>query len=709
MRYTSDSFARSCEQQQQQQEQVDEEKEGEELGTSGLETVDEDQPMPSRLAIQVEGEDNRMDEGGGKGDVWGGPGRDRDEKGRVVVVEKWDAFTALSKNKEGLNKQGHTGNGDGLVNHDHHEDEEEVPGDEVLPTDWREIVSGRREVLREPSVETTPLPVLSSVHPAAAAGVGRSVRSRVPMSDDLDEETVGEFAGAPRDDSDTSGRGDTDADTATAAVTPMAAVEEEWIGVNAAALPNVWEDVGARVSVYYLEQPGAGEGGLFGSTEESFRLDESFSMDPTAAASATSAPSVVSVRTIVMQIELLQQEEEPGKPEQEVNGRHFDDTAAAADGVFKSSVAAVTDDADGVTAGSGQRPSVEAAQAAGDQPPPPASPPPPPPSAPKKSKILFIMHAKAPPDGDTSSLASIEVSARSLFRDMLIRMLAAGSSSRNNNNNNNDDVFHSPPRMSLLSPLAVTAAYPHLDYLNNSLLSQQSAQSVESLDSLVAGADGWGTHPRHLYSLRMTLVDDQDDDEVEEPTGGKNKQPSYFSPTRRPKRDLSQSMVGTPLGLSSRAKGQSHTITQPHSQLRLMLVSPPKSPKKAPPNWGHFARRIQRLARRFLARRRHAACVIQHMTRRRRLLHRWHAAVTELWQRATTAVLRIQMLVRRYVAQCRVQVRREDRCVELERRIEQLVVNDIQVTHLPPLVTYINHDLYLGDHPFFSSLIRQTF
>ena len=658
MRYTSDSFARSCEQQQQQQEVGAEN--DEERRTTGLEAIDEDQTTPPGLSIQVEEDENRLNEGGGAG-------RGRDEKGRVVVVEKWDAFTAL--NKEGLGKQGHAGSV-GMVNHDH-EDEEEVPDDDVLPTDWREIVSGRREINRDPVAVSTPLPAVSSIHHALHHGVDdQRFKSRVPMSDDLDEEVVESMA-SPRDDADIYALG-TNSDTATATISANEIAEEG--EMVATALLKDWEDVGARVSVYYLEQMATGEGGLFASTEESFRLDESLSMDPTAATSTTSV-NVVSVRTVVLQIELLQ--EEQGKSGQEENSSHFDGTAVAtADNITALSVADVVDDANATdadnanaTVGDGQRPSEETAQATDDH-----LPPPPPP--PKKSKILFIMHAKAPPD--TSSLASIEVSARSLFRDMLIRMLAAGSSSRHTTTHNN--AFHSPP-LSLLSPLAVTAAYPHMDGLNTSLLSQQSVQSVESLDSLVAGADGWGTHPRHLYSLRMTLVDDEEEEE-EEPPMTKKSQPSYFSPTRRSKRDLSQSMVVTPIGLSSRAKGQSRTITQPHSQLRLMLVSPPKSPKKAP-NWGLFARRIQRLARRFLTLRHHSARVIQCMTRRRHLLYRWQSAVMDVWNRAITAVVRIQMLARRYVAQCRVQTRREDRCTELECRIEQLVLNDIQVNDSP--------------------------
>ena len=677
MRYTSDSFARSCEQQQQQQQQqVNEEKDDEEAMTTGFAAVDEEgrpssslrQPMTPGLSIQVEGDENRMDEGGGKDDGWGGPGRERDGKGRVVVVEKWDAFT----------KQGHT-SGDGMVNVNEVEDEDEVPADEVLPTDWRDIVRGRRVVYRDPpAVEASiPLPVLPSRH--NAAGIGERIKPRLPMSDDLDEEIM-ESAVSPRDGSD--GRADADADAAgtTTAATATTA-EGEGIGFIAAALPNDWEDVGAKVSVYYLQQP-AGEGGLFASTEESFRLDESFTMDPAAAAGAgASTTHGVSVRTVVLQIELLQ-EQEQAKPEEEEKGSHFDDAAAVADGSMPSFAAATTDDA-----------AEPDAPAADDQ----LLPPPP---APKKSKILFIMHAKAPPYDDTStSLATIEVSARSLFRDMLIRMLAAGTSSRRAIDNNNG--FQSPP-MSLLSPMAVTA----MDCLNTSMLSLQSAQSgVESLDSLVAGADGWGTHPRHLYSLRMTLMDD-DDDEIEEPATKKS-QPSYFSPTRR-KRDLSQSMVVTPLGLSSRAQGQGHTITQPHSQLRLMLVSPPKSPKKAPPNWGMFARRIQRLARRFLTLRHHSARLIQDMTRRRRLLRQWHKAVTDVWHRATTAILRIQRLTRRFLARCRVQARRDNRCLELERRIEQLVLSDIQVTHLPLLDTYITYPIAIQVTLLsFSSLIHE--
>jgi len=489
------------------------------------------------------------------------------------------------------------------------------PGPGALPADWGQAVCARRRA------------------PPPAEGAAEGPAPVSPLS--TSEDTRGtSWSWRPGD-----GNGAADVDDAEAEVE----VEAEVVSPGGRRrVP--WVEVGARVSVFYMRPAGAG---LF---SESF--DQSF--DAVAAdtdpggdggvAVAAGGPAAVSegdVGTFVLQIDLPLP---PLPPVPALDGE-------AAGGVQGA-------DADALTADSNVLVPVPGAAVAA-----------------KKSKVLFILHALPPPldEAPPAPLTAdeMEVPARTLFRDMLIRMLGSPAPGA--------------PGALAMTPLRPPKPGASLAAASLLSLSQQSLYSAVSLDDLVAGGDGWGAHPRHLYALRMTLVDDPpgpaDGDEEDEDDAYDWRKQAGLAPAKKPGRDRPrdppQSVHVTPLGLAPRAAGggvgvglTAHALAQPHSQLRLMLVSPPKPKRPPPPDWHALARRLQRPARRHLARRRAAAARLRRAYHRRHLLRRWRHAVAAVTARAAAAALRIQRAARGFLAARRVRARRLARCEALEGSVQ---------------------------------------
>ena len=676
MRYTSDSFKRSCE--QQDLHTVDDPVESAHTGggNEGVSVGFPDEECEQRDNATSNHASNHLDEKdadcdgrredslsmvlAGAGAQSGATADDADVKGRlampdggigsdevgeecgerVIKIEKWDALNAFAQQAA-----------DG---------ESDDPPAALLPLSWSQVVSGRRPLAVSPDpVSNDELPHTASMGGAEVffsssllLPLSLPVSFSLPISLSASEETEGAGTGASSE-----------------------AVVPDGTGADAAVEAD-WEEIGARVSVYYSQAVD-----MFGSCVSLDGSQEEMGEEG-------GLPAPMDVRTMVLQIEFVQQRGEEGEKEGEKEGGKEE---GEGEGVKESREQGPENDAvvlgremEAVVAMTGH---VSASD--GDSHPAPG-PDPPGLSKIKKSKIFFIMHAQPPTvdvesDGDAGAvgaLGSIEIPARTLFRDMLIRMLGAHTGAD-------------------AGPLVVAPAPPPAFAELHSLSVIQ--QSIASLDSLVAGGDSWGLHPRHLFSLRMTLVEEREDEEDEGDRAEPDADVDGMGPvaaTRSRARGKgktaastpSQSVQLTPLALSTRAHAHGHAMTQAHSQLRLLLVCPPKPkpPKKVPPDWDLLARRIQRPARRHVQRRQTSARCIQLVFCRGRLLLRWRGAVLEVLRRAVESALRVQRIARAFLACRRVQSARRVRCDELERRIVQWVGDELQA------------DCRRWDHPEFA-------